>query len=137
MMQQLEREVFPRYAGNPDLDVFPGGEAVETRKTTGDMGLAAVMAVAGIGTVIALILGSFLEALFVVAIIPFAIAAVILAFFLHGQPLSLFAMMGSLGLSGVVVNASIVMVDAVHRRLQALPPGQRDDLQTSLPFSTR
>ena len=54
------------------------------------------MAFGGIGLVIALMLGSFLEAVFVVSIIPFAIAGVILAFFLHGQPLSMFAMMGSI-----------------------------------------
>ncbi len=116
-----EKELLPRYAGIPGLNIEIGGEAVETRKTTGSMGVLALFAFAGITLVIALMLGSFLEAAFVVAIIPFAIAGVILAFFLHGQPLSMFAMMGAIGLAGVVVNASIVMVDSVHRRLQTLP----------------
>ncbi len=114
----LEEELFPQYAGIAGLELRLGGEAVETRKTTGDLGVIALMAFAGIGLVIALMLGSFLEAAFVVAIIPFAIASVVLAFFLHGQPLSLFAMMGSIGLAGVVVNAAIVMVDAIHRRVK-------------------
>ena len=81
------------------------------------------MAFAGIGVVISLMLGSFLEAAFVMAVVPFALLGVILVFVLHGQDLSLFAMIGTVGLSGVVVNASIVMVDAVHRRLGELPPG--------------
>ena len=39
----------------------------------------------------------------------------------------MFAMLGTIGLAGVVVNASIVMVDAVHRRLQADPPNGAAD----------
>lgn len=115
---RIEDELFPAYAGLTGVELSLGGEAVETRKTTGDLGTIALLAFAGIGLVIALMLGSFLEAAFVIAIIPFAIASVILAFFLHGQPLSMFALMGSIGLAGVVVNAAIVMVDAIHRRVK-------------------
>ncbi|MCP5067915.1 MAG: efflux RND transporter permease subunit, partial [bacterium] len=115
----LESELLPLHAGTPGLELTLGGEAVETRKTAGDLGTIAALAFAGIGLVIALMLGSFLEAAFVVAVIPFAVTAVILAFFMHGEPLSLFAMMGTVGLAGVVVNAAIVMVDAIHRNVKA------------------
>ena len=45
-------------------------------------------------------------------------AGVFLVFFLHNAELTIFAMMGAIGLAGVVVNGAIVMVDAIHRRLQ-------------------
>jgi len=77
-------------------------------------------------------LGSFLEAFFVIAIIPFSFAAVVLVFFLHGRVFSLFAMMGSVGLAGVVVNSSIVMVDAIHRRLAHVPPSERHLHETDM-----
>ena len=70
--------------------------------------------------VIALMLGSFIEAAFVMAVVPYALIGVLLIFFLHGKDLSLFAMIGTIGLSGVVVNASIVMVDAIHRELSSM-----------------
>lgn len=125
MARRIERELLPRFAGIPDLDVTIGGEAKESRRTTGDIGTVSLLAVAGITVVIALMLGSFVEAFFVVAIIPFSLAAVVLTFYLHGQPLSLFAMMGTLGLAGVVVNSSIVMVDAIHRRLGDVSAAER------------
>jgi len=50
-------------------------------------------------------------------VIPFAVASVFLIFFLHGKAMTLFAMMGAVGLAGVVVNGSIVMVDSIHRRV--------------------
>jgi multidrug efflux pump subunit AcrB len=132
LAKRMEAELLPRYVDRPGLEVTLGGEVVETRKTTGDLGLAAGLAFVGIGLVIALMLGSFLEAAFVVAIIPFAIAGVVLAFFLHRQPLSMFAMLGSIGLAGVVVNASIVMVDAVHRRLRDIPEEDREARREAL-----
>ena len=119
----LEAELLPRYQDRQDIRIYLGGEAVKTRETTADLRSVALMAFAGIGVVIALMLGSFLEAAFVMVVVPFALLGVILVFVLHGQDLSLFAMIGTVGLSGVVVNASIIMVDAVHRRLRELPPG--------------
>ena len=117
--ERLNQELFPRFQGIPDLFVFNGGEAIETEKTTGSVAVAASLALIGIGVVIWLMLNSFLEALFVMLVIPFAVAGVFLVFFLHDKPLSLFAMMGVVGLAGVVVNGSIVMVDSIHRRVGA------------------
>ena len=116
--QQLEQELFPRFEGLPDLYVFNGGEAEATQETTAGIAVAAALAVVGIGIVIWLMLGSLLEALFVMLVIPFAVAGVFLIFFVHGLPMSMFAMMGAVGLAGVVVNASIVMVDSIHRRVR-------------------
>ncbi len=125
MADRLDAELLPLYAGRQDIEVYQGGEAEESRKTTADVGAVALMAFGGITVVIALMLGSFLEAFFVIAIIPFSFAAVVLTFFIHGTVFSLFAMMGAVGLAGVVVNASIVMVDAVHIRLSHVAPQDR------------
>lgn len=125
MADKLDRELLPKYANRPDLEVYQGGEAEESRKTTADVGTVGLMAFGGIAVVIALMLGSFLEAFFVIAIIPFSFAAVVLTFFVHGAVYSLFAMMGTVGLAGVVVNSSIVMVDAIHRRLEHVDRADR------------
>jgi len=114
---RVRKALLPRFAGQEGLEIIIGGEAEKTQETTGELGQAAALAVLGIGVVISVLLGSMLEALFVLVVIPFAVAGVFLAFFLHRLDLSMTAMMGAIGLAGVVVNASIVMVDAVHRRL--------------------
>ena len=120
MAARVEKEIVPRFAGIPGLRIYNGGEAEDTREVTADLGVASVLAVIGITVVITLMLGSFLEASFVVAVVPFSAAAVVLTFFLHGKPLSLLAMLGAIGLAGVVVNASIVMVDSIHRQLRTV-----------------
>ena len=116
--QRMEAELLPRFERIPGLFVFSGGEASDTQKTTARMGVAAILAVVGIALVIWLMLGSLLEALFVMLVIPLALAGVFVVFFLHGKPLNIFAMLGTIGLAGIVVNGSIVMVDSIHRRLK-------------------
>jgi len=113
----MEAELVPRYAKDPDLDVEISGEVVQSRKATADLFAVFVLSVIGIACVIAIMLGSFLEAAFVVAVVPFSIAAVVLTFFLHGMHFSMLAVIGTIGLAGVVVNSAIVMIDSVHRAL--------------------
>ncbi len=113
----IERELLPRFAGMAGVEVLIGGEAKDTKEVTQDLATVAILVVLAIGVVIWILLGSLLEALFVLVVIPFALSGVILAFFLHGLDLSMTAMIGTIGLAGVVVNASIVMLDAIHRRM--------------------
>ena len=116
----MERDLLPRFAHHPELEVEIAGEVVQSRKATGDLAAVFVLSVIGIACVIAIMLGSFLEAAFVVAVVPFAAAAVFLTFFLHGMHFSLLAVIGMIGLAGVVVNSAIVMLDSVHRAQASL-----------------
>ncbi len=53
----------------------------------------------------------------VMAAIPFGLIGVIWAFYFHHLPLSFIGMIGAIGLSGVVVNDSIVLVDFINSRI--------------------
>jgi multidrug efflux pump subunit AcrB len=56
-----------------------------------------------------------IQALIVMLTIPFALIGVVFAFLIHFEPLSVLALLGLVGLCGVVVNDSIVLVDFVNR----------------------
>jgi multidrug efflux pump subunit AcrB len=113
----IEQDIIPKYASE-DVDVYVGGEAKDTREITADMALAGAAAVTGIFLVVWIIMGSLIEALFVISVIPFGAAAIVIAMYLHDKPLSMFVIMAVIGLSGVVVNTAILMVDSVRRRLK-------------------
>lgn len=115
---KVRAELMPNYEGRSDLELVIGGEAADTAETTGALGSVALLVIIAISVVIWILLGSLLEALSVVIVIPFALAGVIIAFFIHGLQLTMPAVIGTIGLAGVVVNASIVMVDCVHRNLK-------------------
>jgi len=129
---RIEQEFIPRYAGRSDLEFEISGEAVESRRATRDLAFVGLAVILGIGAVISIMLGSFLEAFFVIAVVPFAIVSVVLTFWMHGMNFSLLPLIGTIGLSGVVVNASIVMVDSVHQALHKLRQGASEEERTEV-----
>ena len=68
-----------------------------------------------------IVLNSLFQPLLVMFAIPFGISGVIFALHLHGMPLDLMAIIGLVGLTGVVVNDSLVMVDTINKRKETKP----------------
>lgn len=112
-------ELIPLYEGgersSPSLRVYVGGEATKTDETLGEMPMVLGLALIGIVMVVMLLTGSLTQALFVVSAVPLGLIGVVWAYATHGIPISLFALLGVTGLSGVVVNDSIVMVTSLNR----------------------
>jgi len=95
----------------PGYYVKFGGENKDTQESMESLGRAFLVGFVIIFMILASLFHSFIQPIVVVAAIPFAMIGVIFAFLLHGLPFSFMAMMGLVGLSGVVVNDSIVLVD--------------------------
>jgi multidrug efflux pump subunit AcrB len=64
---------------------------------------------------------SFLQPLIVLIAIPFAVFGVIITFFFHGMTLGIMAILGIIGLCGVVVNDSLVLVEYINRQIKNNP----------------
>jgi len=102
----------------PGMRLITGGEAEETRKSMNSLFRAFGLAVIGIYFLLILLFNSPGQPLIVMSAIPFGIVGVIFAFALHGQPLGFVAMMGIIGLGGVLVNDSLVLVSHINRLAQ-------------------
>ncbi|MCA8927406.1 MAG: efflux RND transporter permease subunit [Alphaproteobacteria bacterium] len=95
------------------------GKAEEQAQTFGDMKIGAITGLALIYIVLAWVFGSYWLPLAVMAIIPFGMIGVSLGHFLLGYDLTFLSMVGMLGLSGILVNDSIVLISTIHRRRQS------------------
>ncbi|MEM9423364.1 MAG: efflux RND transporter permease subunit [Spirochaetota bacterium] len=98
-----------------------GGEAEETRKFVRDMVPAFVVAVLLILLILILLFDSFLQPLIVMGAIPFGLAGGLMALQLHGLPAGFMAILGFMGLVGVVVNDSVVMVEFINHIVLRYP----------------
>ncbi len=94
----------------PNIRILSEGGAKETQESMKSLLQAFIMAVFVIFLLLILLFNSYTQPLLIISAIPFAIVGVIWAFFLHGEPISFFAMLGTLALIGVIVNDSLVMV---------------------------
>jgi multidrug efflux pump subunit AcrB len=98
----------------PGTRIGIGGEIFETERSMDGLFRTMVIAVIGIYFLLVLLFNSFTQPFLVMMAIPFGIIGVIIAFGIHGEPFSFVAIMGIIGLSGVVVNDSLVLVNHIN-----------------------
>ena len=102
---------------HPGLIVEFGGE----QRTQGDAGAALGKAFAGamlvIFALLALIFRSWVQPIVVMAAIPLGLIGAVAGHLIEGIPLGLLSIFGIIGLSGVVINNSLVMIDRYNEYL--------------------
>ena len=99
----------------PAVTVRYGGEAEETRESFGDFKRVFPLALLLVFVILAAEFRSIWQPLIVMLTIPFGLVGVVFAFFLHfNMPLSFMAVLGMIGLSGIVVNDAIILVDFIN-----------------------
>jgi multidrug efflux pump subunit AcrB len=105
----------------PGMRFVVGGEAEETQRSMASLFRAFALAVVGIYFLLILLFNSPTQPITVLAAIPFGIMGVIVAFSIHNEPLSFVAMLGVVGLAGVLVNDSLVLVNHINRLRKQKP----------------
>jgi multidrug efflux pump subunit AcrB len=110
--KQLTEGIISKY---PGYSVRFSGENKDTEESMASLGRAFLVGLLIIYMILASLFRSLAQPLIVMSAIPFAVIGVIFAFLLHGQPFSFLAFLGIIGLAGVVVNDSIVLVDCANQ----------------------
>ncbi len=116
---QLEKDVFPGLIHQHQVDWAYAGRAEDQSKTMQDMKLGGMFAVAMIYIVLAWVFGSYGLPLVVMSIIPFGVVGAVVGHWAMGIDLTLLSMFGIFGLSGIVVNDSIILVTFFKQLRQA------------------
>ncbi len=100
---------------HPGYKLNFGGEAEESARFQNQMIAAILVAVVCMYFLLVVQFNSFSQPAMVILAIPFGLVGILLAFPLHAMPVSMLAMIGILGFTGVVVNDSLIMVDYINR----------------------
>ncbi len=112
MLQKKFGDISDRYMG---YSVKYGGEQEETMDSLKSLLAAFFYAFLIIYLILSSSFKSIIQPFIVMLAIPFGLIGVIIAFLLHGMPLSFMAILGIVGLNGIVVNDSIVFVDFINK----------------------
>ena len=109
----------------PDLQYRYGGEAREQSSATQGVAAGLGMALLMIYVLLAIPLKSYVQPLIIMSVIPFGTVGALLGHMLMGWDIIFFSVLGIVALTGVVVNASLVLVHSINaRRAAGVPLGE-------------
>ncbi|MCP5515459.1 MAG: efflux RND transporter permease subunit [Spirochaetales bacterium] len=113
----IENTIFPElYAKYPSSKLKFGGEIRDTRESGNDIFYSTIAVIIIIYVVLSLLFNSMVKPLIIMLSIPFGAAGVVFALYFHGITIyGFFSAIGLIGLSGVVVNDAIVMLDKLEK----------------------
>ena len=109
---------FKEMANKEGISISLGGEWQETNRSLRDLKFAFLGALMLIFIILAFLFQSIAQPFIIMVAIPYGLIGVTIAFVLHAEPKSFLALLGGVGLAGVVVNDSIVMVDFINKKLK-------------------
>jgi multidrug efflux pump subunit AcrB len=111
--EALQETILPRIASERQVEFRLSGLSEQEDQFLSDALTGLILCLTGIFLVLAWIFGSWTRPLVVMAIIPFGLIGTIYGHALWDVPLSMFTVVGLLGMSGIIINDSIVLVTTI------------------------
>ena len=89
---------------------------------------ALILSLIGIFGLLVFLFKSYLRPLIIMSTIPLGLVGFSIAFFLHGRPISFLALIGVIGLGGIIVNSGIVLISFIDDLKKEKPDMPMDDI---------
>jgi len=123
IMLELEANYLPELMRrHPRVAVTSEGQTQERRESLNSLVVGFPLALVGIYLIIASIFRSYLQPIVIMLTIPFGLVGAVYGHLLFDLPLTMMSLFGMVALTGIVVNDSIVLIEAVNSRLaQGMP----------------
>lgn len=128
-IQQALRDSFvPEVERDFGVQARFSGQAEQEREFLGGAQVSVALALVGIYLCLAWIFASWTRPVVVMSVIPFALVGAIFGHWVWDVPLSMFSIVGIIGMSGIIVNDSIVLVSTIdeYSRRRGLVPAVVD-----------
>jgi len=119
VVEQLKADVLPRLVEKYGIEYDFGGRQEDRQQSFADLQTGAIVALILIFVILAWVFGSYVQPLAVIGIVPFGLVGAIVGHLIMDMPLTIISMIGLLGLSGILVNDSIILVAQANERLRA------------------
>ena len=116
-IEQLKSGPMPEIISKYGLDYQFGGRAEERKKAFADLNLGIAIALCVIYIVLAWVFSNYWRPFAIMLIIPFGVVGAVVGHWLMGFKLTILSFIGLLGLAGILVNDSIILVSRMDERL--------------------
>lgn len=117
IIEALKRDGIDKIAETHKVAMSFAGKAEEQKRTFGDMLTGAIVGFSAIYIILAWVFASYSKPIVVMSIIPFGFVGAALGHVVMGYDLTILSLVALVGLSGIVVNDSIILVSTVKDHL--------------------
>jgi len=100
----------------PGLRLHQGGELEEQGEALGELGVAALICVFTIFAALVILFNSTSQPLLILFCIPFGLIGVVVCYLVQGLSMGMMSVTGIIGLIGVLVNDSLVLLHTINER---------------------
>ncbi len=109
----LNEEILPNIAAERQVEWTMAGLSEQEDEFLTEARTGLILCLTGIYLVLAWVFASWTRPLVVMAIIPFGLVGTIWGHYIWDVPLSMFTVVGLLGMTGIIINDSIVLVTTI------------------------
>ncbi|MEM7720613.1 MAG: efflux RND transporter permease subunit [Pseudomonadota bacterium] len=113
IQEQLVENILPKLEEDFGISTYTAGLAEQERDFLSDAMTGLVLCLAGIYLTLSWVFASWSRPFVVMAIIPFGLVGAIWGHYVWDVPLSMFSVVGLIGMVGIIINDSIVLVTTV------------------------
>ena len=118
IISQLEQELLPQLRQQYPVRISYEGRAASQQETMADMRTGLILGLSLIYIILAWVFASYRWPLAIMVAIPFGLTGAIFGHFVQGMDLTVLSLFGFFGLSGIVINDSIVLI-TFYQKLRA------------------
>lgn len=111
----LKSKYFELKTTHPDVSLVFGGQEESTAESMQSLKEALILALIGIFGLLVFLFKSYLRPFIIMTTIPLGLVGFSIAFFLHDRPISFLAMIGVIGLAGIIVNSGIILISFIDQ----------------------
>jgi len=113
IQEVITADILPRIASIHAVETLLSGQSEQERQFLADAQLGLIMVLLGIYLTLSWIFSSWTRPFVVMSIIPFALVGTIYGHYVWDIPLSMFTVVGLIGMVGIIINDSIVLVTTI------------------------
>ncbi|WP_296429190.1 efflux RND transporter permease subunit [Yoonia sp.] len=118
IQQIINDDILPRVESNFAIETMLSGQSEQEQRFLNDARTGLILVLLGIYLTLAWIFSSWTRPVVVMSIIPFALVGTIYGHYIWGIPMSMFTVVGLIGMVGIIINDSIVLVTTVDEYAQ-------------------
>jgi multidrug efflux pump subunit AcrB len=114
--QALSERILPDIASRHQVEWRLAGLAQQENEFLTDALLGLILCLTGIYLVLAWVFASWTRPLVVMSVIPFGVVGTIFGHYIWDIPMSMFTVVGLLGMTGIIINDSIVLITSIDEQ---------------------